>query len=347
MNTSSNSASILEAASSNVQVTRKGLPVNIFSSPADIVFSHTEYQSHKAVPFITVKQLGHGSFGVVDSVQMSCHPTGSLFARKIVRLRNMDRKRLLPIIQQEIEVLRRLKHKHIVQIVSTYETTSIPRQFGILVLPAGDEDLSHFLDRIEESNFPDREIGYLRKWQYCLTSAVAYIHEESIRHKDIKPSNIILKNDQVFLADFGSAHQFSSDLMSTTEGYAAGITRMYSAPEVLEQEPRGRPADIYSLGCVFAEMAVVMNSRRIDEFHEYRSEPDPNDPQKTTLLYAVTAHKIERWFRELGDTWMASLLADMLRTDPKNRPAAKDLLLAIEMHRGVVKCDCSGTVDIS
>jgi serine/threonine protein kinase len=180
-----------------------------------------------------------------------------LLARKIIRVRAMDRKRVLPIIQQEIDFLRRLKHKHIIQIVGTYETTCIPRQFGILIHPAGDEDLHNFLERAGENDCLEKDSRLLRDWQYCLTSTVAYIHQENIRHKDIKPSNIICKNDQVFLADFGSARHFSTGLTSTTEGYAAGITRKHSAPEVLEVKPRGRPADLYSLGCVFAEMALA------------------------------------------------------------------------------------------
>lgn len=320
---------------------------NSFVHQNDIQFSHTEYRSQKAVPFSTVKQLGHGSLGVVDAVRMDRWATELLLARKIILLRRMDRKRLLPIIQQEIDVLRKLKHDHIVQIVCTYETMSIPRQFGIIIFPAGDEDLSHFLERIGENKFPNREVSLLRKWQYCLASAVAYVHEKCIRHKDIKPANIICKNEQIFLADFGSAGQFSSGLTSTTEGYAAGITRMYSAPEVIEQEPRGRPADIYSLGCVFAEMATVMNFRRVDEFHEYRSEPDPNDSERITLLYSVTSHKLESWFTELGDTWTSDLLADMLRADPKSRPTAKELLVTIAIHLGDSRCSCNNIIDSS
>tara|TARA_R110002060_G_scaffold25097_4_gene34205 strand:+ start:399 stop:647 length:249 start_codon:yes stop_codon:yes gene_type:complete len=72
------------------------------------------------------------------------------------------------------------------------------------------------------------------------------------------------------LTDFGSAHQFSTGLTSSTEGYAAGITKMYSAPEVISLDRRGRPADIYSLGCVFAEMATVVGRRAIEDFHEFR-----------------------------------------------------------------------------
>jgi len=54
-------------------------------------------------------------------------------------------------------------------------------------------------------------------------------------------------------------------MTSSTEGLAGQITRMYSAPEVIEEHRRGRPGDIFSLGCVYAEMVTVMGRRSIDD----------------------------------------------------------------------------------
>jgi hypothetical protein len=74
-----------------ISATKKGLPVSNLTVPVDILFSHTEYQSHKVVPFITVRQLGHRSLGVVDAVRMESPESGSiLLARKIIRVRTMD-----------------------------------------------------------------------------------------------------------------------------------------------------------------------------------------------------------------------------------------------------------------
>jgi hypothetical protein len=73
-------------------------------APVAIEFSHTEYQSHKVVPYTTIKQLGHGSLGSVDAVRPIGDNSGPLLARKIIRLPNMARKRLLPLIQQEVDV---------------------------------------------------------------------------------------------------------------------------------------------------------------------------------------------------------------------------------------------------
>ncbi|KAG4429132.1 hypothetical protein IFR05_015386 [Cadophora sp. M221] len=308
-------------------------------------FSHLEYASHKVVPFLTVKQLGHGSLGSVDAVRHSGDVDGVILARKVIRLPNMARKRLLPLIQQEVSVLRELRHKHIIQVISTYETTSAPRQFGILLSPAGDEDLSHFLERVCEDDFPEDDLQCLGKWQYCLASAVAYIHSRNVRHKDIKPSNVICKGGDIFLTDFGSAHQFSAGLTSSTEGYAAGITKMYSAPEVIALDRRGRPADIYSLGCVFAEMATVVGRRAIEDFHEFRSEPIPDDPDRQTLCYYATAYKLRDWFESDKDPWSYSLISKMLSEDQATRPSAEKVLSILVEHSRFSDCSCKFVSD--
>jgi hypothetical protein len=318
---------------------------------APVEFTHIEYTSNKIVPFVTIKQLGHGSLGSVDAVRRLGEEEGIILARKVVRLPNMSRKRLLPLIQQEVAVLRDLSHKHIVQVVSTYETTSVPRQFGILISPAGDEDLSHFLERVGDNEFPKEDLQRLRKWQYCLASAVAYIHSHNIRHKDIKPSNAICKGDEIYLTDFGSAHQFSSGLTSSTEGYAVGVTKMYSAPEVVHEDRRSRPADVYSLGCVFSEMVTVINKRGIEDFHDFRSEPVPEEPDRMTLCYHATAHKMRDWFATLEDSTEFPLIAQMMAQEQKLRPTADVVLAAIAHHAEPLSCNCStqpaGTSDAS
>ncbi|PSN63191.1 kinase-like protein, partial [Corynespora cassiicola Philippines] len=87
----------------------------------------------------------------------------------------------------------------------------------------------------------------------CLITAVEYLHEQKIRHKDLKPSNILLGPNDVWLTDFGSATDFSMLSQSATDGVERG-TPKYFAPEVASFEPHGRAADMFSLGCVLLEI---------------------------------------------------------------------------------------------
>jgi serine/threonine protein kinase len=198
---------------------------------------------------------------------------------------------------------------------------------------------------VAESDFPGEDISLLKSWPHCLASAVAYIHSQNIRHKDIRPSNIIRKGDEIYLTDFGSAYQFIAGLTSSTEGYAVGVTRMYCAPEVIALDRRGRSADIYSLGCVFAEMLTVVGRRRIEDFHDFRSQPVPEEPDRTTICYYATAHKLEEWFMTQEDSWIFSLVSRMMANDKALRPSAKEAMKIISESSGPESCTCSTEFD--
>jgi serine/threonine protein kinase len=60
-------------------------------------------------------------------------------------------------------------------------------------------------------------------------SAIAYLHHQKIRHDDLKPSNILLSPDQLWLTDFGSSTDFSLLSRSTTDNERG--TPRYFAPE--------------------------------------------------------------------------------------------------------------------
>ncbi|KAH8810068.1 kinase-like domain-containing protein [Hyaloscypha sp. PMI_1271] len=307
-----------------------------------IEFSHTKYASQKVVPFISISSWV--TVRSESSMRSALSP-----ARKV-----------LSWPENEVAILRELNHQHIIQVVCTYETISVPRQFGILLSPVGEEDLLHYMERVSEDDFPEKDIANLERWRYCLANAVAYIHSQNIRHKDIKPSNVICKGAAIYLTDFGSAHQFSIGLTSSTDGGLLGVTKMYSAPEVIDEDRRGRSADIFSLGCVFAEMTTVIHGRRVEDFHDFRSEPDHDEldhdeqdhdePQQMTICYYATAYKLRDWFATGKEKEVASytLISAMMSSDRKRRPTAEelkgDLLQVIELSS---PCQCFQTAQFS
>jgi serine/threonine protein kinase len=104
----------------------------------------------------------------------------------------------------------------------------------------------------------------------CLANAIRYLHDNNVRHKDIKPRNILLdRNDGLYSTVFGLSRDTTDLSSSVTNGNDRG-TYKYCAPEVARYEPRGRAADIYSLGCVFLEVNTIHRRLSLAAFEDFR-----------------------------------------------------------------------------
>ncbi|MCO1653791.1 serine/threonine-protein kinase [Pseudonocardia humida] len=85
-----------------------------------------------------------------------------------------------------------------------------------------------------------------------LADALAYVHEEGVVHRDVKPANILLDRDgRPRLADFGIARLDGATKVTHT-GMVVG-TAAYMAPEQVRGDDVSAPADVYSLGLVLVE----------------------------------------------------------------------------------------------
>ena len=195
--------------------------------------------------------------------------------------------------QKESEHLQRLTHFHIIQLFGCYIQSDF---YAILLYPLCEYTLSDFMkkrcqaeDTEEILSDPDLMLDrlYLESFFPCLAQGLKFIHNNTTRHMDIKPSNILVKERlsnmnngrryHIYIADFGTSSTFTS--VSQTAGYT-GKTLKYCAPEVaptfLSAGPTGyrkwgRPADVFSLGCVYAEMLTVLACNKIATFDAFRA----------------------------------------------------------------------------
>jgi serine/threonine protein kinase/tetratricopeptide (TPR) repeat protein len=266
--------------------------------------------------------MGTGTYAIVDSIQLG----HELYARKSVALPRFRQQQIREAIRSEISVIRTLDHPHIIQICFTYEDKS---RFYIIMDPLADCDLEAFL--IQYGSKPPTRSQQIMVWKWftCLSNTLAFIHSKGIRHKDIKPRNILGKGKDVIFADFGSSHVFLNGGDSTTEGPSYGHTKMYCAPEVIQQEKRNRSADIFSLGCVFTELAVWLvgwKDFQTHKWHEYRRgwTNDIADPP-----YHASLDLISQWFNTCGSHIILQLytivLRQMLYKAPEKRLKATDI----------------------
>lgn len=88
-------------------------------------------------------------------------------------------------------------------------------------------------------------------WQ--LLQGISYCHSHRVLHRDLKPQNLLVNlNGLLKLADFGLARAFGIPIRSYTHEV---VTLWYKAPEVLlGTKFYTTSVDIWSIGCIFAEM---------------------------------------------------------------------------------------------
>jgi serine/threonine protein kinase len=95
----------------------------------------------------------------------------------------------------------------------------------------------------------------LQKFTYQLVRGIYYCHAHRVLHRDLKPQNLLIdKEGNLKLADFGLARAFGIPLRTYTHEV---VTLWYRAPEVLLGSRHYSTAiDMWSVGCIFAEMAM-------------------------------------------------------------------------------------------
>lgn len=223
---------------------------------------HRHFSRAEDIPLQKLEELGKGAFGFVDRVLSTV--TYKEYARKLIPRGKTFKKNfeVLRDFERELSNLKKMSHIHIVELVGSYTD---PKFVGILMSPVADYNLKDFLAC---QTLSSGERSFLRTFFGCLANALCYLHENRIRHKDIKPQNVLVKGHQVFLTDFGISLDWSELGQSTTTG-ATVKTPRYCAPEVADYLPRNSLSDIWSLGCVFLEIWAVLKGETSDAVFDH------------------------------------------------------------------------------
>ncbi|KAF2448405.1 kinase-like protein [Karstenula rhodostoma CBS 690.94] len=276
---------------------------------------HKIYLQPEEVPYQHVQPIGHGGQASVDSVKRG----SKVYARKLYMLSRIPRPIELERIHEEVEIANGLVHQHVVRLIETYQ---LKNMYAIIMEPVAEGNLATYLSELDEvpvgADAGRREC--LAQWFYCLANALSYLHKSRIRHRDVKPQNILTLEGHVYFTDFGISETFQE---ATISGSTEVIgTRTYRSPERESRKRSGRREDIYSLGAVFLEMlSVYTRQGLLKVWHEFRGGP-----------YRQNIDKIERWIHYLHDPvfsampfWygaVLSLCGFMVEEQPKNRPYA-------------------------
>ncbi|XTI94105.1 hypothetical protein V2W45_1321650 [Cenococcum geophilum] len=281
---------------------------------------HRHFAKGELLPFETVYNLGSGGSGRVDKVRSMI--SYNEYAIKRIPRRNIFGRDPAPAVRafiSEVEILKRLKHQHIVEFVGSYTD---PKYFAIVMSPVAEMDLAKYL------SIAGPDYSTLRTYFGCLTAALKYLHDNFIRHKDIKPQNILVDHGKVLLTDFGLSRD-SSGVGSTTSGLTS-MTPRYCAPEVAAFNPRNESSDIWSLGCVFLDMFVVLKGYSVDWMKDYFDNHGSGSRCVHLNLDAKTEmiSELEKT-GSVSDNRVIEWVQKMLRVDRNARPTAAMLIASI------------------
>ncbi|KAE9548947.1 hypothetical protein FO519_007853 [Halicephalobus sp. NKZ332] len=182
--------------------------------------------------------LGTGAFSKVFSAECRFEP-GTMVAIKCIDKKALKGKE--ESLENEIKVLRKLRHPNIVQLYDTYDEKAYV--YLVMELVTGGE----LFDRIvAKGSYTERDASNLIRQ---VLEAVAFMHKNGVVHRDLKPENLLYYNQdedsKIMISDFGLSKTEESGIMATACG-----TPGYVAPEVLQQKPYGKAVDVWSIGVI-------------------------------------------------------------------------------------------------
>ncbi|TRM63197.1 kinase-like domain-containing protein [Schizophyllum amplum] len=303
---------------------------DVYAHPAAVAYAaaHPRRTIPKFGPYLLLQTLGEGEFG---KVKLGLHAQwGEEVAVKLIRRGSIDSDARMGKVEREIEVLRTLKHPHIVRLYDVIETD---KYIGIILEYASGGEL---FDHILASRYL-RERDAAKLFAQLL-SGVWYIHQKQIVHRDLKLENLLLdKGRNVIITDFGFANRFGSaprrgednpaqaygdvdaftvapDLMQTSCG-----SPCYAAPELVVSEGLyvGSAVDVWSCGVILYAMLAG--------YLPFDDDPANPDGDNINLLYKYIVSTPLAYPDYVSDA-ARGILSLMLQPDPRRRASLEQVM---------------------
>lgn len=281
-----------------------------------------------------LSKIGEGTYGVVYKAKDL--QSNQLVALKKIRLKP-EEEGIPSTAIREISLLKELYQLNIVNLLDVIHTS----KKLTLVFEYCDSDLKKIMDGLKGEKLP---IDTVKLYLYEMLRGIHYIHKHKILHRDLKPQNLLINSNGVLkICDFGLARGFGVPIRIYTNEV---VTLWYRAPDILlGSKMYDSSVDIWSIGCIFAEMILGIpmflgknENEQLDRIFNILGTPSDNEypwlkesPEWNGYINSETFKKydkqdIRKIYPNINDNDAYDLLEKMIIFDPDKRISAEDAL---------------------
>ncbi|XP_043288783.1 cyclin-dependent kinase 4 [Venturia canescens] len=304
--------------------------------------SHVGEHAH----YEEISVIGDGAYGTVYKAKDLT--SGQVVALKKVRV-PLTEDGLPTSTLREIaglKQLERFEHPHIVRLLDVCQgsylqlpsgdgrTERIDRGLTLwLVFEHVERDLASYIASC--SNRQSIPSDLVRQMSREILLGVDFLHSHRIVHRDLKPQNLLVTSEgRIKIADFGLAKTYDFEMRLTS----VVVTLWYRAPEVLLGCPYATPVDLWSVGCILAEINRLQplfpgtsEGDQLDKIFQLIGTPSHDSwPENVSLSWTAFPHRQAKPLRSvipsLEDEGL-DLIQNLLTFDPHVRLTAAQALL--------------------
>jgi len=279
--------------------------------------------------------IGNGAYGTVYKARDTSND-GQMVALKKVRV-PLSEEGVPMSTLREISLLKQMEkyeHPNIVRLLDICHGPRLEHEQQLvlyMVFEHVDQDLASYLERCPAPGLSGERIKYL---MYQMICGVDFLHANRIVHRDLKPQNVLVTSTgQVKLADFGLARIYDIHMVLTS----VVVTLWYRSPEVLLTTSYATPVDIWSCGCIFAELfrrkplfCGQSEADQLSKIFDIIGTPAMEDwPETCSLPWNTFANRMQTPLYDAVPDMCPQgkqLLERMLTFDPSQRITASEAL---------------------
>jgi serine/threonine protein kinase len=270
----------------------------------DVIFGID--QSHR----YTVEEfIGHGGFGLVYKIRNTSD--GSVFALKTIITASLDSTQLQSLVN-EGNLATKVTHPNVIRYLFFHDGEQYPNLPPYIIMEYAEAgDLERLINQRRKDNdlFSREE---LKEMLLQLAQGIQAINQTLI-HRDIRPSNVLLAGGRLKISDFGLSKVVGQATRSRT---FKGIQHIaYMAPEAWRMDKNTAQMDMYSMGIVFYELATLKYpynvGQNLDPVEAWRQAhlfqvPEPPDAVNSDIpphLAQTIMRMIKKRPEERHDSW--------------------------------------------